>query len=264
MNRFVYIFILAFLFSCTGKNRFPGPVSEKILPEQVKLLEKLKLSNRDSSFTPGKNVGSTQDFGRLSHFQDLYFEKKPEFNLVDFEKEWTEIAAEIEKSKLNFKDAKSWFGINGTLMQITGDAKYAEEMQKTLSNDFSPKNEAEYNEIEKLVAPYIFTKNVDHIHVNLFIPAEIQYEHTMHGKVKIRQETHFPDPEYMTVKFGMEERRYIEVFVRVPSRAEGATVTVKGVKYIAPPGDYAFIAKKWREGDVIEIHFPKSRKAAGL
>ena len=264
MNRLLYLLVFVFLFSCSGKTRFPEPISEKIPFESVKMLEKLKLSEYDSNHTSNQINSENQDFDQLKYFQDLYFKKDSEFNLEDFENKWAEVETSVKTSKLDLNDAKSWFEISGTLMQITGAAKYAEEMENIVLNGFRPKNDGEYEEIEKLVAPYIFTKNVDHIHVNLFTPAEIEYEHTLHGKVKIWQETNFPDSEDMTVMFSMEERRYIEVFVRIPSWAKGATVTVKGVKYFAPPGDYAFIAKQWREGDVIEIHFPEKQKVAGL
>ncbi len=264
MNRLIYTTVFIFLLSCSDKNRFPELVSEKVPDSQIEVLEKLKLANRDSNFSIDQKVDAKQYFNDLNHFQDLYFKKDSEFNLENFEKEWTEISANINYSKLNLNDAESWFKINGTLTQITGDAKYAEEMQQTLLQGFSPQDNEEYKEIENLVAPYIFTKNVDHIHVNIYTPAELQFEHTLEGHVKVWQETDFPDSENMTINFSMEKQRYIEVFVRIPSWAKGTTVTAMGVKYFAPPGDYTFIARKWTEGDKIEIHFPKKQKMAGL
>lgn len=264
MNRLLYLFLFVFLFSCSGKNRFPEPVSEKVSPEQVTLLERLKLSNRDSSSNSIQNVDGNAYLSELNHFQDLYFKKDSEFDLENFENEWEEVSADINHSKLSLPEAKSWFEITGTLMQITGEAKYAGEMQQSILHGFAPENEAEYNEIEELVAPYIFTKNVDHIHVNLYTAAEIEYEHTMHGNVKIWQETDYPDSEDVTINFSLEKENYIEVALRIPDWAEGATITVIGVKYPAHPGDYTVIAKKWHEGDKIEIRFPKSQTMAGL
>lgn len=265
MRQIIYFSAFVFfLFSCSQGNQFSEPVSEKVAPEEVKILEKLNLSPPDSNTTLNYGTDTKPFFGRLNQFRNLYFEKKPEFSLEDFEEEWNDVSAKINPSILDNEDAKTWFEMNGTLLQITGKARYAEVMENILLHGFHPKNEHEYKEIEKLVAPYIFTKNVDHIHVNLFTPAEIDYEHTLHGKVKIWQETNYPETEDMSLKFSMEARRYIEVFVRIPEWAEGATVTVKGVKYFAPPGDYACISKKWKEGDVVEIHFPKSRKVAHL
>jgi len=53
----------------------------------------------------------------------------------------------------------------------------------------------------------------------------------------------------------MEEIRYIEISIRIPDWARNATVTEKNVKYVATPGSYCFIARKWNSGDVIEIAF---------
>ncbi|QGY47144.1 hypothetical protein GM418_26815 [Maribellus comscasis] len=265
MNRFLYFSVIFFLLSCGRENRFPEPVSEKVSLDQVKIPGQLGLSNRDSNLTFEENVGSGGYLRELNRFQEMYLSKDSNFNLKNFEKAWNEVAANMSHSRLNLNDAVLWFRITGTLMQITGKAKYAEEMENIVLNGFKTNTEDESKEIENLVASYIFTKNVDHVHINLFVPAELQYEHTLHGKVKIKQETNFPDSGDISVSFSMEKNRYIEVFVRIPSWADGATVTVEGVKYTAPVGDYAFIAKKWHEGDEIKIHFPnKNQNLAGL
>lgn len=264
MNRLLYIILLIFLFSCSGKDRFPEPVSEKVSPEQVTLLKKLKLTTRDSSYNSNQSVDEKPYLSELNHYQELYFKRDSEFDLENFENEWEEVSASINQSKMTFAEAELWFEITATLMQITGDAKYAEEMQQNILHGFSPKDDADYKKIEELIVPYIFTKNVDHIHVNLYLPAEIEYEHTMHGKVKIWQETDFPDSEDVTINFSLEKENYIEVALRIPDWAEDATITVLGVKYPAHPGDYTVIAKKWHEGDKIEIRLPKPEKIAEL
>ena len=73
------------------------------------------------------------------------------------------------------------------------------------------------------------------------------------------------DPHHdILIHFSMEKNRYIEVSVRIPEWAHGATVTAVGVKYPAPTGEYLFIAKKWHEGDTIRIHFPKKSSVAKM
>jgi len=94
----------------------------------------------------------------------------------------------------------------------------------------------------------------------MFIPSEISYSHSMGGEVKIWQETNYPQSGSVRVNFSMTEKQYIEVFIRIPSWAEDASVEVNGVKYFAPPGSFSKISKKWKEGDVVEIEFPISKK----
>ncbi len=264
MKQILFLLILTFFASCTQKKSVPELDSEKVQRNQIKLVDRLKMSNGDSNMVYEQNMDAEQEFNQLKNFQDKYFKKSVDFSIKNFENEWQRVNAVTDVSDLNNDEAKTWFEINGTLLQITGKAQYAEKMEDIILNGFRPRNEIEYKEIEDLVAPYIFTKNVDHIHINLYTPAEIEYEHTLHGKVKIWQETDFPDSGDIVINFSMEKNRYIEVFVRIPDWAHGATVTAVGVKYPAPPGEYAFIAKKWHEGDTVRIHFPKKSSVAEM
>ena len=56
----------------------------------------------------------------------------------------------------------------------------------------------------------------------------------------------------------------MEIYIRIPEWAEGATVVMQNVKYIAPPGDYCEIAKSWINGDLVEIHFPVEKIPANF
>lgn len=264
MNNKIGLFILfAILFSCSGKNQFPPFQFEKVDLNQVQLLEIIPFAEVDSVNRLEKKNVLQNNLEQLVAIENQYFEKNESFNVGEFEGKWQQIQSEKEASDFDFQDLKTWFETTGTLLQITGEAKYAEEMQELLQNNFKY-FAADSNKIKDVLEPYLFTKNVDHIHVNLFIPAEISYNHTLHGKVKIVQKTHFPEPGEMTLNFEMENEQYIELFVRIPSWAQGATVTVKNVKYIAPPGGYCQISKKWKNGDTVEIYFPSNKPVAGL
>ena len=132
-------------------------------------------------------------------------------------------------------------------MELTGEAIFAEVLE-TYQLDSSTRD---------YTKPFVITKSIDHIHVNLFEPTEIKYDHTLGGEVQFRMETAYPNSGKIKFHFGMTERRYIEVYIRIPEWAEGTTVTVKKVKYFASPGSYCKIAKKWKEGDVVEVEIPE-------
>ncbi len=188
----------------------------------------------------------------LSGFQQMYLQENEEFELEKFLASWQKFKNNTSSHQLTQEENLQWFQITGFLFQLTGEARFAEEMEKIAWNSFAGESQL----FDSLVSPYIFTKNVDHIHINLFLPKEISYQHTLGGGVKIAQKTSFPESGSIRINFNMEIKRYIEVFVRIPVWAEGTSVTVKGVKYFAQPGQYCIIAKKWKEGDVIEIEFP--------
>ena len=257
------LFIIIFLFSCAGNNQFPPLKSEAVDPEMVNLLESISFNTMDSirCFVNNQNIQNSID--ELDKIQLEYIEKNKSFSLKEFEEKWQLFNSDLDISKLNLINSIKWFNINATLLQITGNAKYAVEMEKIIEYGI-PEKGMERTSFLNLISSFIYTKNVDHIHVNLFMPAEISYEHTMHGNVKINQEFNYPEPGKMTINFGMEKRQYIELFIRIPDWAIGATVTVKNVKYFAPPGGYCQIAKKWKEGDIVEIYFPKNKTIADL
>lgn len=262
MRRTLLFAGLLFLISCSQKEQFPSFKTEKAELTEVKLLGKLHPENVDSAVHFVALEKNEAEIERLLHLQEQYFQKDAAFDFNRFCLEWADFVTEKSHIQLTVQEKINWFTLTGTLLQLTGDAKYAEEMQKILQSGFPP-SETDEN-IDDLVAPYIFTKNVDHIHVNLFVPAEISYEHSLHGKVKITQEFPGNNPNTVFIKFSMEKERYIELFVLIPEWAEGATVTVKNVKYFAPPGQYCQIAKEWLEGDVVEVYLPKTIATVGL
>jgi DUF1680 family protein len=110
----------------------------------------------------------------------------------------------------------------------------------------------------------VLTKNGDHIYVNLFNPVEINYQHSLGGEVTFRQETTYPESGSVRLHFDNAENRYIELYIRIPEWAEGTSVVVKKVKYFTQPGSYCVIAKKWKQGDVVEIELPIENYQARL
>ncbi len=246
----VFSVLLFSIFSCSREEKFPPIHFERISTDAVKLKASLVSSEASKKSALENTLGQDKKLSELLQWRQFYVERDERFNLVEFEEEWGIVKRNFQP--ISETQLMEWIETTGYLMELTGKAIYAEELE-----DLILKREFEITgETENLLKTYIFTKNVDHIQVNLFVNSEIIYNHTLGGKTKITIETDYPESGKVYLKFEMEERRYIEVFVRIPSWAEGTTVTVKNVKYIAPPGGYCQIAKKWREGDLVEIEFP--------
>lgn len=247
--------ILFFMFvSCSQSEKFPVRLSEKVAPENI------VLNNTIFPVYSAVVVDSVQknDFSKelneLLLYRQLYENRDEKFDLNVLENLWINIEkSSAEFNAVNFSD---WIEITGFLFEITGNEKYAGELESVVFQSSGSFDEEEIKQIEKQLVPYIFTKNVDHIHVNLFANATIKYNHTLDGAVEITQETNYPESGKILIKFKMENKRYIELFIRIPEWAEGATVVEKGVKYVAAPGSYCQIARKWSEGNVVEINLP--------
>lgn len=251
------LLLIVFLISC-GYNKFAEPVTQRVKSDNVKLNDvffETEVARRDT-ISGGKKYNFRLD--SLMSFLTKYEAKAADFNIENYRENWDSTLERMKAVDIGAETAKNWFRVTGRLFELTGKAKYSEELERVVYTDFK-RNLAE-NEIEELVEPYVYTKYVDHVHVNLFVPSQISYSHSMGGDVKIWQETGYPESGSVFVKFSLTEKQYIELFVRIPSWADDASVEVKGVKYIAPPGGYCKIAKKWKEGDVVEIEFPISEK----
>lgn len=249
-----YFSVFVFLFiSCTRKDKFPPLHSEKTPIENVVLNKSLFPEEVENKVDSILHENSIDEISGLLEMKQRYLKKDISFDLDIFEKEWIKI--KMQEVDFNSKELKKWIEITGFLLELTGNGLYATEIENIIlhKRDIT---KLDLKEVEKLLIPYIFTKNVDHIHINLFANATVEYEHSLSGKVKITQETEYPKNGEVQLKFNMEKRRYIELFIRIPEWAKGATVTVKKVKYFAPPGGYCLIAKKWKEGDLVEIEFP--------
>jgi hypothetical protein len=242
--------IFQLIFSCSFHEKFPEPVTLPVTNNGEVFLATTELGSGQNDVQHKKNMPAT--LNDLFEMQQMYLQEDRQFVLENFFNSWTAFKNTTTLNRLTEEEVFQWFKLTGFAFQLTGKAECAEEMEKVAWQRFSGKSGL----FDSLVSPYIFTKKVDHIHVNLFLPNEISYAHTLGGNVNIVQETDFPKSGSIRLNFSMEIKRYIEIFVRIPSWAENASVTVKGVKYFAQPGRYSIIAKKWKEGDVVEIEFP--------
>ena len=248
---FLTIFAVAVFTSCNQYEKFPEFITAKVLEENVRIMTSLSEQTKKQSIT--LPAGNMEVPGSLLLYQQQYMQRNEEFDLKSFQNKWYKIKEEINIRDLDEENLKRWFDVTGFLFQLTGDEAVAGELERIVWSGFSGLT-AEIP--DSVFSPYIFTKNVDHIHVNFFLPAEISYKHSLGGKVNIVQETGFPESGSIRLLFNMETKRYIELNVRIPSWAENASVTVKKVKYFAEPGSYCIVAKKWKQDDLVEIEFP--------
>lgn len=249
MKQAIFFFaILTTFFACKRENKFPPLITQKVSKENLTLLGQYA-NNPKAGPAQNSFPGCLQDINQSVEF---YQQKDEGFNFPRFKNSWEDCKVEIHTRDLDSLNLNPWIEATGLLLQVTAEAKYAEELEYIYLNSKNP-------ESRKAAASFVFTKNVDHLNLNLFLSAKIEYNHTMDGKVEVVQETDYPNTGRVELKFSMEKARYIELQIRIPSWAKDAQVTVKGVKYFAPAGGYCFIAKKWHEGDSVEIVFPGIR-----
>jgi len=250
----VFSFLLFIFFSCSQKEQFPAKFAEKVAVDNVVLNHSFLSEDKVTFNDSVQKMDYGKELDELLLQRKYYNEQNATFNLADLENLWSNL--KIQRSNFNVESLTQWIEITGFLLELTGNGIYASELEETVYQSSATFTETEFREIEKHVIPWIFTKNVDHIHVNLFVNSTIKYEHTLKGAVEITQECNYPGSGKIQLKFKMQNKRYIEVFIHIPEWAEGATVIEKGVKYVAQPGSYSQVVRKWSDGDFIEINLP--------
>jgi hypothetical protein len=238
------------LFSCSEKNQFPEKKSEKF-PLAAVTVDQPVIKNVLPAVDSLAKQSLSVELQQLKSFISKYEKRDADFSLETMESLWA--TAKNKSDTAGLERVSAWIEITGFLLEITGKPVYAEALQKLLAEEDMGLSASEFELAEQQLVPFIFTKNVDHIFVNLFVNSSVEYVHSLGGQVKITQE--LTDSSRLLLKFSTTEKRYIEVNILIPTWATNATVTEKNVKYVANPGEYCLIARKWKEGDMVEIKY---------
>jgi len=143
--------------------------------------------------------------------------------------------------------AGKWADLNVMLLKLSGEVRFGDEIE-----DFLYK----YPSVvlsEKQLKSIIYTHVDDQIFINVIAPSSFSYHHTTGGTVRFVQATVYPVGDEMTLTCEVNDVRYMDVYIRIPSWAVNPTVTHGNVKYVARPGEYCEIYRKWNNGDEIQV-----------
>ena len=179
----------------------------------------------------------------------------------------------------------AWIQLNRELLAISGQARYAEEIERSAYNDLlgamAPDGEdwCYYSfpngrrvhttywrcckssgamAIEELPA-IAYTQSVDgDIAVNLLGPGSAGFDHPVAGRLQLEQATRYPFDGAITVAVEVERRARFGIAVRIPQWAQGATLAINGVAHqcAVTAGEYAVIEREWNQGDQIVLNLP--------
>ena len=143
--------------------------------------------------------------------------------------------------------ACKWTELNIILLKLSGEVKFGDAIEDLLYK--FPKLVM----TEKQLKSIIYTHIDDQIFINVIGSSRFNYQHTTGGTVKLIQQTNYPIGNEMSLICEVGDVRYMDVFIRIPSWAVNPTVTHGNVKYVAHPGEYCEISRKWYNGDKIEV-----------
>ncbi len=175
-----------------------------------------------------------------------------------------------------------WIRLNKELLAITGDARYAEELEKSTYNALlgakfpdghswiyysytngqrtktgkwaccSSSGTVALEEIPEL----IYAKKGNGIAINIFTPSNVSLHLNNAGQTDIIQKTNYPFEGQVQVNIKTQKESTFPVFLRIPSWADNPPVKINGkpVKNITQKDGYLEINRLWKE-QTISIHF---------
>lgn len=179
----------------------------------------------------------------------------------------------------------AWIQLNRELLAITGEARYAEEIERSAYNDLLAAQAPDGEDwcyyvfpngrrvhttywrcckssgamaVEELPEIAVGVRDPATLDINLFGAGESTATLEAPGRVTLRQATAWPYPDDVRIDLEVEREAHFRLRIRVPSWAEGASVLVNGAAADAAivPGSYATIDREWRTGDHILARFP--------
>jgi DUF1680 family protein len=178
----------------------------------------------------------------------------------------------------------SWIQLSQYLLELTGDVKYADAIEKIVWNQvfaeqtidgdanhyFTPPNgvtpKGYYREPDccmgsgqrllAMLPGFIYGEGVKSVYINQFIPSTVTL-----GKVKVSQQTEYPSDGKVTVLIDPAAAMSFTVNIRIPAWCSAPVLAVNGVNVSGvEPGHYAVIRRVWKRGDKITLDLPMELK----
>ncbi|MEX1239824.1 MAG: beta-L-arabinofuranosidase domain-containing protein [Cyclobacteriaceae bacterium] len=179
----------------------------------------------------------------------------------------------------------SWIQLNKELLRLTGEARFAHELEKAAYNALlgaqSPNGRewcyhsfsngrrhiAHFNDccpssgamaLEELTT-VIYSRKENGVAINLFSESEGEVTLQNANKVKVAQKTSYPFEGKISVTVAPAKRAQFPLFIRIPEWANTADIMVNGKPAgIADirSGEYVKVDRMWKQNDHVQISFP--------
>ncbi len=179
------------------------------------------------------------------------------------------------------------FKVTRYLLRVTRDARYGDSMERMMYNTVlgaKPMQDngetfyyADYNfdaqrvykvarwpccagTMPQVVADYrinTYFRGPQSVYVNLYLPSTLRW--TENGAtLSLTQEGEYPYEDHVTFTVTSSRPTELTLHFRIPTWAEGASISVNGTRQKGPaaPGQFAAIRREWTTGDRVELELP--------
>jgi DUF1680 family protein len=179
----------------------------------------------------------------------------------------------------------AWIQLSRELLRVTGEAQYAEEIERSAYNDLLGAQAADGENwcyysfpngkrihttywrcckssgaiaLEELPAIAYSAVGNDGIAINLYGPSRARITTSAAGNVTLEQLTQYPFDGHIRITVSPERTALFSILVRVPSYAAGASIAVNGVESAlhGVPGTFVALKRNWQAGDEITLRLP--------
>lgn len=254
LTRLIVISGIALLFTACGseKESFNRKNSQSFAEKQITLEGALSLrTGADSvNYVPDSSLVLKNLEEMLSETETLK-KTKSDSSWTALQKSWEEFrideAVLLADTSVNSAFVlQKWAEINSQLLKLTGEVRFGDALEKLI---YEPKSYLP----ERLTKSTIYTHIDDQIFINIFGSSSLNHQHTTGGTIKLIQKTEYPLTNEIALFCECSDTRYLDVFIRIPEWAVNPTVTHGNVKYVARPGEYCQVSRKWKNGDEFSI-----------
>lgn len=187
--------------------------------------------------------------------------------------------------------AYAHFKLARYLIRITGDSRYGDSMEQVLyntilgarplqldgrsfyysDNTFTAKrvyHPAKFpccsGTLPQIAADYrisAYFQNEQGVYVNLYLPSTLRWN-VRGANLSLKQTTDYPYDSHIRIDVTASSPATFSAFLRVPAWAQGASLTVNGMRDSrrVDAGAFAEIRREWKNGDRIELELPFSTR----
>lgn len=180
----------------------------------------------------------------------------------------------------------TWIQFNAQLLRLTGEARFADELERTVYNQLLGAQKPDgtgwgyYVQLEgkkpysaelsghcclssgprglALVPTFAFASDSEGVAVNFFADGRSKL-HLPEGKaVGLEVSSHYPANGNVKIKIHLTEKAMFAIKLRIPSWSQPPVIAVNGAsrKDGVKSGEYAVLRQQWRDGDVIALTIP--------
>jgi DUF1680 family protein len=178
----------------------------------------------------------------------------------------------------------TWVQFNAHLLRLTGEARFAEQLERTVLNQLFGAQSLDgsawgyYVEMQgkkpysgtldghcclssgprgvALIPTFALSTDADGAVVNLYDPGNTELKLRDGAPVTITTDTLYPSDERIRITVSPAERKKFAVKLRIPVWCAQPVVQVNGkrVEAVAGTDGYVAVRREWRAGDRIELH----------